>query len=158
MRNSWTKLDDGTWGARLENFAYAGTAENKGLGVTLTTRAGRKTDVILGDFVRQFRIKGGIIVKVYRVFENEAEYQASLTREHGDVYWGNEFGRQEAAQERAAYQSEMDWEGEMIAREEREYQQGYHEVAAIQAVTTAGSALREQMYMEMEQRDYDLYG
>lgn len=76
----------------------------------------------------------------------------------GDVYWGNEFGRQEAAQERAAYQAEMDWESEMIAREEREYQQGYHEVAAIQAVTTAGSALREQMYLEMEQRDYDLYG
>lgn len=69
----------------------------------------------------------------------------------GDVYWGNEFGRQEAAQERAAYQAEMDWE-------EAEYRQGYHEVAQIQAVTTAGSALREQMYREMEQRDYDLYG
>ena len=75
-----------------------------------------------------------------------------------DAYWGNEFGRHEAAQERAAYEAEMEWEAEMIAREEREYLQGRSEVAQIQAMTTAGSALREQMYREMEQRDYDLYG
>lgn len=76
----------------------------------------------------------------------------------GDVYWGNEFGRQEVAQERAAYEAEMEWEAAMVAREEAEYRAGYHEVAQIQAMTTAGSALREQMYLEMEQRDYDLYG
>ena len=75
-----------------------------------------------------------------------------------DAYWGNEFGRHEAAQERAAFQAEHDWESEMIAREEREYQQGYHEVAAIQAISAPGSAFREQLYAEMEQRDYDLYG
>jgi hypothetical protein len=68
----------------------------------------------------------------------------------GDVYWGNEFGRQEAEQERAAYQAEMDWEGAMIAREEAEYQRGYHGTAAIQAISTAGSAWREQLYAEQE--------
>jgi len=62
------------------------------------------------------------------------------------------------ARYRSDAETEMDWEGEMIAREEREYQQGYHEVAAIHAMSAAGSDLREQMYLEMEQRDYNLYG
>lgn len=69
----------------------------------------------------------------------------------GDVYWGNEFGRHEAAQERAAYEAEM-------RREDAEYRRGRAEVAEIQALTTAGSALREALYLQMEQRDYDLYG
>lgn len=68
----------------------------------------------------------------------------------GDVYWGNEFGRHEAAQERAAHEAEMDWEAAMIAREEDEYQRGYHGTAAIQAISTAGSAWREQLYAEQE--------
>lgn len=69
----------------------------------------------------------------------------------GDVYWGNEFGRQEAAQERAAYEAEM-------RRDEDEYRTGAAQVREIQALTAAGSALREALYLEMEQRDYDLYG
>lgn len=68
-----------------------------------------------------------------------------------DVFHGNEFGRYEAAQERAAYEAEM-------RRDDAEYRRGRAEVAEIQALTTAGSALREALYMEMEQRDYDLYG
>ncbi len=67
-----------------------------------------------------------------------------------DVYWGNEFGRQEAAQERAAYAAEMDAEGALIAREEAEYQRGYHGTKAIQAISKAGSAFREQLYAEQE--------
>jgi hypothetical protein len=86
-----------------------------------------------------------------------------------DVYWGNEFGRHEAAQERAAYQAEMDdedyafggahradvqaeadWEAAEIAREEAEYQRGYHGTRAIQAISTAGSEFREQLYAEQE--------
>lgn len=69
----------------------------------------------------------------------------------GDVYWGNEFGRHEAAQERAAYEAEM-------RQEDAEYRRGRAEVAEIQALTEAGSALREALYLQMEQRDYDLYG
>ena len=53
---------------------------------------------------------------------------------------------------------ERDVEGELIRREEAEYQQGYHDVAAIHAVSAPGSDLREQLYRELEQRDYDLYG
>lgn len=55
-------------------------------------------------------------------------------------------------------QTEHDWEGEQIRRDEAEYQQGYHDVAAIHAISAAGSELREQLYRELEQRDYDLYG
>lgn len=54
----------------------------------------------------------------------------------------------------------QDWdeyqaEAALIAREEREYLQGYHAVAQIQAMAPAGSALREQMYLEMEQAAYN---
>jgi hypothetical protein len=75
-----------------------------------------------------------------------------------DVYHGNQFGRHEAAQERRAYETEMDWEAAQLRRDEAEYQTGRAQVAEIQALTTAGSALREALYREMEQRDYDLYG
>lgn len=68
-----------------------------------------------------------------------------------DAYWGNEFGRHEAAQERAAYEAEM-------RQEDAELRAGAAAVREIQALTTAGSALREALYLEMEQRDYDLYG
>lgn len=40
-------------------------------------------------------------------------------------------------------------------RDEAEYQRGYHEVAAIQAMSAAGSELREQMYLEMEMAAYN---
>lgn len=51
---------------------------------------------------------------------------------------------------RADIQAEADWEAAEIAREEAEYQRGYHGTAAIQAISTAGSAFREQLYAEQE--------
>ena len=41
-------------------------------------------------------------------------------------------------------------------RETAEYMAGRNEVAQIQAISAPGSALREQLYMEMEQRNYNL--
>lgn len=66
----------------------------------------------------------------------------------GDVYWGNRFGEHEAEQERAAYEAEMREE----RRAEAEYRRGRADVAAIQAVSEAGSALREALYLQMEQQ------
>lgn len=53
------------------------------------------------------------------------------------------------------YGDEFDAEAELIRREEAEYQRGYHEVAQIQAMTSAGSLLREAMYLEMEMAAYN---
>jgi len=50
---------------------------------------------------------------------------------------------------------EFDAEAELIRREEQEYLRGYHEVRQIQAFAPAGSALREQMYAEMEMAAYN---
>lgn len=44
-----------------------------------------------------------------------------------------------------------DWEAAERRRDEREYRRGVAEVAQIQAFAPAGSALREAMYLEMEQ-------
>lgn len=48
-----------------------------------------------------------------------------------------------------------DWETRQARRDEAEYQRGYHEVAQIQAFSAPGSALREQMYAEMETAAYN---
>lgn len=70
--NTWTRLEDGTWGVALPNF-YPSNADgpgpdvNSGLPVTVKTKSGEKKTVVIGDFVKKYRIKGGIIVKVYRV-------------------------------------------------------------------------------------------
>jgi hypothetical protein len=40
-------------------------------------------------------------------------------------------------------------------REDREYMAGKNEVAEIQAISAPGSALREQLYLEMEQAAYN---
>lgn len=53
------------------------------------------------------------------------------------------------------FDDEFDAEAEMIRREEAEYLRGYHEVAAIQAMSAPGSDLREQMYREMEMAAYN---
>jgi len=53
---------------------------------------------------------------------------------------------------------EVDVEAQIARREEAEYQQGYHDVAAIHAISAAGSEFREQLYRELEERDYNLYG
>ena len=51
--------------------------------------------------------------------------------------------------------AEMEAEARVIAREEADYQRGYNEVADIQAITAPGSALREQMYLDMERNAYN---
>ena len=53
---------------------------------------------------------------------------------------------------------EFDYEAAQARRDQAEYQQGYHDVAAIHAISAAGYDFREQLYRELEQRDYDLYG
>lgn len=63
-----------------------------------------------------------------------------------DMFDGTEFGRFEAEQEARAHGLAMD----------DEIRQGMAEVAQIQAISAPGSALREQLYMEMEMRDYNL--
>lgn len=59
---------------------------------------------------------------------------------------------------RADVEAERDWEAEQLRRDEAEYQQGYHDVAQIHAISEAGSDFREQLYRELEERDYNLYG
>lgn len=51
--------------------------------------------------------------------------------------------------------SEFEAEGALIACEEAEYQRGYHEVAAIQAISAPGSAWRDALYAEMEMAAYN---
>jgi hypothetical protein len=53
---------------------------------------------------------------------------------------------------------EVDVDAQLARRDEAEYQQGYHDVAAIHAISEAGSDFREQLYRELEERDYNLYG
>ena len=62
---------------------------------------------------------------------------------------------QQGLHELGVYDEPEDWESAQARRDEQEYQQGYHEVRAIQAMSSAGSALREQMYLEMEQAAYN---
>jgi hypothetical protein len=50
---------------------------------------------------------------------------------------------------------EFDAEDALIRREEAEYQRGYHEVAQIQAVSSAGSVWRDALYAEMEMAAYN---
>ncbi len=70
--NTWTRLEDGTWGVQLPEFYPTNVREpgpdrNTGLPVTVKTKSGKKKTVILGDFVKSFRGKRGIVIKVYRV-------------------------------------------------------------------------------------------
>lgn len=55
----------------------------------------------------------------------------------------------------ASFWEDEDYERSQRRRDEAEYQRGYHEVAQIQAFAPAGSALREQMYAEMEMAAYN---
>ena len=71
---------------------------------------------------------------------------------HAECGLNEDFGGAEA---RLAQMDEFDWEAQQIARDEAEYQRGYHEVASIQAFSAPGSALREQMYLEMEMAAYN---
>lgn len=67
-----------------------------------------------------------------------------------DAAHGDDFGRHEAAQEARAFEAGMDWELAQARRDDAEYRRGQADVAAIQAVSEAGSALREALYLEME--------
>jgi len=71
---------------------------------------------------------------------------------HAECGLNEDFG---GAEFRLSQQDEFDWEAAEIRREEAEYQRGYHEVRQIQAFAPAGSALREQMYAEMEMAAYN---
>jgi hypothetical protein len=53
---------------------------------------------------------------------------------------------------------EVDVDAQLARRDEAEYRQGYHDVAQIHAISEAGSDFREQLYRELEERDYNLYG
>lgn len=76
------------------------------------------------------------------------------------IRWSKASGAMHAACEAEAnevnwFDDEGDWEAAEIRREEQEYLQGYHEMRQIQAFAPAGSALREQMYAEMEMAAYN---
>jgi hypothetical protein len=51
--------------------------------------------------------------------------------------------------------AEYDAEMAEVRRDNSEYMKGYHEVANIHAFAPAGSALREEMYFEMEMAAYN---
>ena len=66
MEANWTKLEDGSWGARLTGSDYHAKSWI-GLPCTLTSRSGSKKEVILSEHVKTFRIKGGTVVDIFRV-------------------------------------------------------------------------------------------
>ena len=65
MTASWTKLDDGSWGVRLERAPWP-SGTGVGLPVVVRSKSGRRATVVLGEHLRGFRIKGGVFVDVYR--------------------------------------------------------------------------------------------
>jgi hypothetical protein len=66
MRASWTKLETGDWGVKLVDSPWPGDS-GYGMPVTITAASGKKSDVVLSDLVKSFRIKGGIIVKIHKI-------------------------------------------------------------------------------------------
>lgn len=66
MQATWRRFDDGEWGVRLTQPEYPPSTW-VGLPVTVRSRSGKKRNVVLGEHVRTFRIKGGVIVAEFRV-------------------------------------------------------------------------------------------
>jgi hypothetical protein len=67
MEATYTKLEDGTWGVSLHCPDYP--EHFVGLTVTAVTRAGRRSQVTLGEHVRSFMKKGerGRQTDIFRV-------------------------------------------------------------------------------------------
>lgn len=64
MDATWTKLTDGTWGVkvmRCQPYIVEGEP------IVVQTRSGEKKPVLLGPLVREFRVKGGDFVRVFKV-------------------------------------------------------------------------------------------
>jgi hypothetical protein len=96
--------------------------------------------IVAGETIRWSKASGAMHAAC-EAEANEANFHASdaaHARGYGD--W---------------FDDEGDWEAAEIRREEAEYMRGYHEVRQIQAFAPAGSALREQMYAEMEMAAYN---
>jgi hypothetical protein len=68
VKASWTRLDDGTWGARLECAPWPG-GTGTGLPVTLHGRKGGSVQVVLGEHLKSFWMKGSRWVDLYRCEE-----------------------------------------------------------------------------------------
>ncbi len=66
MKVSWVKLEDGDWGAKCVGAPYSPSLM---LGTTLRIydRTGQVTEMIPVEHIKQFRIKGGQLVDIYRV-------------------------------------------------------------------------------------------
>jgi len=68
---SWTREGD-DWAVRWEGSEYpSGTAA--GFVVTVTSRSGRKAEVILGELVRHYLVKGGRHVDIYAVDQDATD-------------------------------------------------------------------------------------
>jgi|SRR5215831_2664863 len=90
----------------------------------------------------------------------EVEMTTSKMLWTGDTKWGRAAiysiarkAKTTAASEEAAAPADHRYGYD---RETAEYMAGRNEVAQIQAISAPGSALREQLYMEMEMRNYNL--
>ena len=131
MTATWTKLDSGEWAVKLTDAPWPG-GTGTSLPVTVTARSGQTKQVILGEHVRVWRIKGGRFVDIYRVAT--VEERAAMTAEHAEARMvaaeiAADDGEREMEAEcrvgrdldpdlaREAF-DEMQAEGEMIAREE----------------------------------------
>lgn len=64
MTATWTKVN-GEWCVRLADAPWPG-GSGAGLPVWVTTQAGSKKQVVLGEHVRTWRVGGGRFVDIYR--------------------------------------------------------------------------------------------
>ena len=62
---SWTNID-GEWCVKIQDSGYH-TAMMVGMPYTVTSAAGKKKRVVLGECVRHYRVKGGRWVDVFKV-------------------------------------------------------------------------------------------
>jgi hypothetical protein len=123
---AFTRLDGGKWGVRAQ-----GGADSRGL-------AGQKVDVRKRDGSKRTVTLGTIV--------STSAYKSRLT-----TIYTIDNGAKAPAVAPVGF-DEMDDREAMNA----EYQAGVSEVAQIQAISLPGSAYREMLYMEMEQRNYNL--
>lgn len=65
MTVTWTNID-GEWCVKVVGGDYFPDSM-VGMPYTVTSAAGKKQRVILGECIRNYRIKGGVWVNVYRV-------------------------------------------------------------------------------------------
>ena len=64
MTATWTRVN-GEWCIRLADGEWPG-GTGTGLPVWVKTRTGSRKQVVLGEHVRTFRVKGGRFVDIYR--------------------------------------------------------------------------------------------